>query len=92
MQAQIYKTATGRRYLKVGSTRVGIDISAGPWAEGVDPALLKLHPRGDAFFPSEIIRVLPIENESDPETDYFEADSIPLLPGHPLYAQAKGAV
>ena len=30
-----------------------------------------------------------VENNSDSREDYFEADCIRLLPGHPLYSAAK---
>lgn len=82
-------TGTGnRKTLTVNGTRCGITIAAGPWVPGVNPDLIKLRPKKFAF-PREITEALAVENNSDSMVDYFEADQIRLLPGHPLYDQAK---
>ncbi len=36
-------------------------------------------------FPKEVRAAFAIENDSDAMTDYFEGDSVRLLPGHPHY-------
>ncbi len=79
------------KYLTVNGKRMKISISAGPWVEGVNPDLIKIRPWTSNHFPMEVRKALKIENNSDIMTDYFEADAIRLLPGHPLYAQAKAA-
>lgn len=78
-----------KTFLTVDGKRAGIDIDAGPWVEGVNPALIKIRPRGKNLFPAAFRAALAIENKSDMREDYFEADAIKLLPGHFLYAQAK---
>lgn len=76
--------------LTVNGKRCGITISKGPWVQGVNSDLIKLRPKKYSF-PKEITEALQVENNSDSMTDYFEKDSIRLLPGHPLYDMAKAA-
>ncbi|CCC99391.1 hypothetical protein FBZ85_11680 [Azospirillum brasilense] len=83
MNAKLSKTT-----LTVNGKRAGIRIDAGPWIAGVPAETIKLRSKKGCF-PAEFRRALVIENNSDGRTDYFEADSIRLLPGHPLYDTAK---
>lgn len=78
------------KFLTINGKRVGIYINAGPWVPGVDPATIKITPRKYSF-PAEMLAAFVIENNSDSQTDYFERDSIRLLPGHPMYAEVKAA-
>ena len=78
----------GRSYLKVNATRVGITIVAGPWVAGVPSEMIKLRARKSRF-PEAFREVLAVENNSDMITDYFEADCIRIMPGHPLYLAAQ---
>lgn len=76
--------------LSVNGKRAGIRIDAGPWVDGVPAELVKVRcKRG--LFPAEFRAALAVENNSDMGEDYFESDSIRLMPGHPLYAEAKAA-
>jgi hypothetical protein len=77
-----------RATLTINGTRCGVRVTAGPWIEGVNPALIKLRPKTNSF-PASFRTALAVENNSDTMTDYFEADCIRLLPGHPLYAAAQ---
>lgn len=82
------------KYLTVGGKRVRISL-CGPntWVDGVDPATIKIRPwAGKNSFPASFREAFAIENNSDTATDYFEADSIRLLPGHPMYDEARKAV
>ena len=83
MNAKLSKTT-----LTVNGKRAGIRFSAGPWIEGVNPALIKIRPKSGSF-PKEFRSAFVIENNSDGREDYFEPDCIRLLPGHPLYEAAK---
>ena len=74
--------------LTVNGKRAGIRIDAGPWVDGVPAELVKVHCK-HGVFPADFRSALAIENNSDMREDYFEADSIRLMPGHPLYAEAK---
>ena len=76
--------------ISVNGKRCGIYITAGPWVEGVPVDLIKISPR-KSFFPACFRSALAIENNSDCTTDYFEADCIRLMPGHPIYEAAKAA-
>lgn len=82
------KTKLSKSLLTVDGKRAGIRICAGPWVEGVPADLIKIRCK-KGVFPAEIRAALVVENNSDSRTDYFEADTIRLLPGHPLYATAK---
>lgn len=75
------------KFLTVNGTRAGVTFTGAPWAEGVNPALIKIRSK-KGYFAAEIRAGLAIENNSDMTTDYFEGDSIRLLPGHPLYTCA----
>lgn len=74
--------------LTINGKRTGVSVSAGPWIEGVNPDLIKLRCKRGVF-PNEIREGLTVENNSDMREDYFEADTVRLLPGHPLYDAAK---
>ena len=74
--------------LSVNGKRAGIRIDAGPWVAGVPAELVKVRCKRGSF-PAEFRSALAIENNSDMREDYFEADSIRLMPGHPLYDAAK---
>lgn len=74
-------------HLKVAGKRVRVQYVTGPWVEGVNPDTIKIRPfAGKSHFPSEVRAAFAIENNSDMTTDYFENDSIRLVPGHPHYA------
>ena len=77
-----------KNLLTVNGKRCGVHILGGPWVPGVNPDLIKIRPKRNAF-PAGFRDALKIENASDMMTDYFEADTIRLLPGHPLYPQAR---
>lgn len=81
---------SNRVTLSANGKRCGITVTTGPWVEGVNPDLIKIRPKKWAF-PAEIVEALAVENNSDSREDYFEKDAIRLLPGHPLYDQAKAA-
>lgn len=81
------KMMNGAYYLFANGQKARVFISAGPWIEGVDPALIKLR-CVKGIFPAEIREALVVENNSDSREDYFEADTVRLLPGHPLYDDA----
>ena len=72
-------------HIVIGRKRVRVAYCAGPWVEGVDPATIKIRPWTGNHFPAEVRAAFTIENNSDAMTDYFEGDSIRLLPSHPLY-------
>lgn len=76
-----------KKFLTVDGQRVGIWITTGPWVEGVDPATIKIRPKKHRF-PRAFRDAVAIENNSDARADYFEADCIRLVPGHPLYEAA----
>ena len=77
-----------KNILTVNGKRAGIRIDTGPWISGVPEALIKLRSK-KGVFPAEIRNALQVENKSDSQEDYFEPDSIRLMPGHPLYETAK---
>ena len=79
------------KFLIAGGARVGVTYSAGPWVEGVNPDTIKIRPRRASCFPAAVREAVAVENNSDSREDYFEADCIRLVPGHPLYEQAKQA-
>lgn len=81
----------GRAFMTINGKRIGIFITTGPWVPGVPAELIKVRPRRKSFFPAAFRSVLTIENNSDGMTDYFEADCIRLMPGHPLYDAARQA-
>lgn len=83
MNAKLSKTT-----LIVNGKRAGVWIDGGPWVEGVNPDLIKIRSKRHAF-PAEIREAFEVENNSDMREDYFEADVIRLLPGHPLYETAS---
>lgn len=85
------KISSNGRFLTVAGTRAGISICKGPWVAGVPAELIKLRPRGRSHFPECMTEALKIENNTDMREDYFEADSIRLMPGHPLYEAARNA-
>lgn len=79
-------TKIGRATITHDGKRVGVRYDRGPWVPGVNPATIKIRPRGRAF-PVEFRSAFAIENNSDGQSDYFEKDCIRILPGHPLYEQ-----
>lgn len=87
MENQVKLTS---KFITVNGKRAGITISAGPWVEGVNPDTIKVRCK-KGIFPSEVRAAFAVENNSDMREDYFEADCVRLLPGHPLYEMAKAA-
>lgn len=77
-----------KTFISANGKRAGIRIDAGPWIDGVPADLIKVRCKRGVF-PSEIRSAVQVTNNSDMREDYFENDSIRLLPGHPLYATAK---
>lgn len=78
----------GPKYIALNGKRLAVTYSTGPWIDGVDPGLIKIRRRGGSSL--EALRpVFNIENNSDSREDYFEADSIRVMPSHPLYAQIR---
>ena len=74
--------------LTINGQRAGIRIDAGPWTSSVPAELIKIRSKKGCF-PVAFRTALKIENNSNSQEDYFEADCIRLMPDHPLYAQAK---
>jgi hypothetical protein len=77
-----------QKFLTVNGKRASVSICADPWVDGVPRELIKLRSRKGAF-PAEFREAFKVESNSDIMTDYFEADTIRLMPNHPLYAKAK---
>lgn len=76
------------KFVTVNGKRVGVTYSAGPWVPGVNPDLIKIRPRNGSSL-AALREHFAIENNSDLREDYFEKDSIRVLPSHPLYATVK---
>lgn len=81
-------TKLSNKFLTVDGQRAGIRIDAGPWVSGTPASLIKIRCK-KGFFPASFRGALAVTNNSDSREDYFEADTIRLLPGHPLYETAK---
>jgi len=84
----IKQDTRGTKWLSAGGKRISVDVIGGPWIEGISPDLIKIRSKRHSF-PAEIKAVLKTENYSDMMEDYFENDTIRLMPDHPLYADAK---
>lgn len=78
------------KFITANGKRAGITIDNGPWIAGVSPDLIKIRCKRGTF-PTEIRSALMISNGSDSREDYFEGDTIKLLPGDDLYLAAKQA-
>lgn len=74
------------KHITVYGKRVSVSYVRGPWVEGIDPAMIKIRPKVGHDL-SALIPFFVVENNSDSREDYFEADSVRVLPTHPLYAQ-----
>ncbi|MFK7944633.1 MAG: hypothetical protein AB8B85_17230 [Paracoccaceae bacterium] len=73
--------------------RASILISGpGNWIEGVNPETIKIRARKGKPFPQGIRAAFTIENNSDSREDYFEGDSIRLVPGDPHYDTVLAAL
>lgn len=72
--------------ITLNGKRVAVTYSTGPWIEGVNPDLIKIRRRGASSL-ADLRSAFTIENNSNGGEDYFEADSIRVLPSHPLYSQ-----
>lgn len=83
------KTTINQKFITLNGKRVGVRYSVGPWVPGVPAELIKIRPHTGSAFPAEFRAIFAIENNSDAMTDYFEKDTIRVLPGHPLYEQIK---
>lgn len=83
-------TKISKTFITHNGKRVGVNYFTGPWI-GIDQATIKIRPRRGSTFPASFRDVFAVENNSDSQTDYFEADCIRVLPGHPLYDQVKAA-
>lgn len=82
------KISMTKTTLTVDGKRAGIRIDNGPWISTVSPDLIKIRCK-KSYFPSNFKAAIQITNNSDMMEDYFEADTIKLMPGHPLYDLAK---
>lgn len=78
------------KFISANGKRAGITIDTGPWIDGVSPDLIKLRCKRGTF-PTEIRTALVVSNGSDSREDYFEGDTVKLLPGDALYLAAKQA-
>lgn len=76
------------KFLTVNGQRAGIRIAVGPWIDSVPAELIKIRCKKGCF-PASFREALSITNNSDSREDYFEADTIRLMPGHPLYETAR---
>jgi hypothetical protein len=85
----IKKDKRGTIWLSANGKRCSVRVIGGPWIEGVNPEQIKIRPSKAYAFPQEIKESLITTNNSDMMTDYFEKDTITLLPEHPLHAIAK---
>ncbi len=56
------------------------------WPDGT----ITLHAK-EYRFENEARKYLPIENNTDSQTDYFEDDRARIAPNHPLYPQVLAA-
>lgn len=83
----------GPKFITVAGKRIGVNYFTGPWImrDGINPDMIKIRPRRGLSFPAEMRAAFTIENNSDAMTDYFEADCIRLIPGHPHYEAVKAA-
>lgn len=81
-------TKISSKFITIDGKRVGVNYFKGPWI-GINQATIKIRPRKGRCFPQVVRSAFEIENNSDSQTDYFEADCIRVLPGHPLYEQIK---
>lgn len=77
------------KYLTVNGERTRVFYSTGPWVDGVDPTTIKIRRNNSRVFPVSFREVFTVENNSDSREDYFEADCIRIVSGHPLYDQVK---
>lgn len=82
------KAKISKNVLTINGQRAGIRIDPGPWIASVPPELIKIRSKSGCF-PSSFREAFRVENNSDGQEDYFEADCIRLMPGHPLYEAAK---
>lgn len=78
------------KFITANGKRIGVTYTSGPWAPGVDQALIKIRPRRGASL-APLRAFFAIENNSDITTDYFEKDSIRVLPSSLHYAAVKAA-
>jgi hypothetical protein len=85
------KAKLSKSMLTINGQRAGVCIDAGPWTSTVPASLIKIRSKAGCF-PSSFRNALQVENNSDSREDYFEADCIRLMPGHPLYETAKALV
>lgn len=53
---------------------------------------ITIYARDYSGFSAEVRAAFKVENNSDMMTDYFETDTIRVMPSHPLYAQVLEAV
>lgn len=84
------KIKFSKGFLTINGKRCGVTYSHGCWVEGVNPDTIKVRPKKYSF-PAEFNEALKVENNSDGMTDYFEKDSLRLVPGDALYEAAKAA-
>ena len=78
--------------MSAGKKRLDVYVSNGPWVPGIDPSMIKITPKKGLEFPKEISDNVDVTNNCDMITDYYQKDSIKLMPGHPLYELAKSVI
>ena len=84
------KIKFSKGFLTVNGKRCGVYYSHSCWISGVNPDTIKVRPKKYSF-PDGFTEAFEIENNSDMMTDYFEKDSLRLIPGDSLYQAAKDA-
>ena len=58
---------------------------------GLPADAIRIYKREYRGFTAEIREAFEVKNDSDGMTDYFETDSLTVLPSHPLYSQVLEA-
>lgn len=56
------------------------------------PGTISIHARDYGRFSKLVRECFPVENNSDGMIDYFEGDTVRVIPTHPLYPQVKAAM
>lgn len=56
------------------------------------PHTITIYARDYGRFSAKVAACFAVENDSDGQVDYFEADRIRVIPTHPLYPQVRAAM
>jgi hypothetical protein len=73
-----------------GAKLQGAHYSMGKLTNYTD-GTITIYARGYSSFSDKVCECFSVENDSDSMVDYFEKDSIRVIPQHPLYAAVKAA-